>query len=103
MLTRTLASRAVLLKAFKNAADNVKQAKRNSGHGTWTYRVPPPMPSRKSVLLAEGLGAVAWWWIFWHLITEPDHVFGEFPYVDPGSYTDEELGIPPDSEGSLRK
>lgn len=28
---------------------------------------------------------------------------GEFPYIDPKTYTDEELGIPPDSAGSLKQ
>ncbi|KAJ8733369.1 hypothetical protein PYW08_001667 [Mythimna loreyi] len=103
MLTKTLVSRAILLRSLKNAAVNVKQAKRNAGHGVWSYRVPPPMPSKKTVFLAEVLGAVAWWWIFWHCITEPDHIFGEFKYIDPSTYTDEELGIPPDSDGPLKQ
>ncbi|PZC85588.1 NADH dehydrogenase [ubiquinone] 1 beta subcomplex subunit 2, mitochondrial [Helicoverpa armigera] len=103
MLTRTLVSRALLLRTLKNAADNVKQAKRNAGHGVWSYRVPPPLPSKKAILLAEGLGAFAWWWIFWHIITEPEHILGEFKYIDPRTYTDAELGIPPDSEGPLKK
>ncbi|KAJ2952390.1 hypothetical protein O0L34_g4677 [Tuta absoluta] len=101
MLTRTLASRARLLRAINNSADYVKQAKRNGGHGVWSYRVPPPMPSRRATLLAEGLGGLAWFWVFWHLFTEPEHVTGEFTYIDPITWTDEELGIPPDSAGSL--
>ncbi|CAD0197492.1 unnamed protein product [Chrysodeixis includens] len=103
MLTRTLVSRAVLLRSMKNAADNVKQIKRNAGHGVWSYRVPPPMPSKSAIYLAQVLGGLCWWWILYHCLSEPDHIFGEFPYVDPSTYTDSELGIPPDSLGSLRK
>ncbi|CAB3238977.1 unnamed protein product [Arctia plantaginis] len=103
MLTKTLVTRALLLRGVTNAANNMKQIKRNAGHGVWTYRVPPPLPSKRAIYLAEALGALAWYWILYHCITEPDHIFGEFTYVDPSTYTDEELGIPPDSVGSLRK
>ncbi|XP_075972006.1 NADH dehydrogenase [ubiquinone] 1 beta subcomplex subunit 2, mitochondrial-like [Anticarsia gemmatalis] len=103
MLTKTLVSRALLLRSLKNAADNVKQSKRNAGHGVWTYRVPPPMPSKKSIWLSEILGGLAWYWILYHCVTEPGHIIGEFPYVDPSTYTDAELGIPPDSAGPLKK
>ncbi|KAL0882275.1 hypothetical protein ABMA27_000802 [Loxostege sticticalis] len=103
MLTRTLASRALLLRAVKNATDNIKQTKRNAGHGVWTCRMPPPMPSKKVTTLANVLGGLAWWWILWHIATEPEHVYGEWPYVDPSTWTDEELGIPPDSYGPLKK
>ncbi|KOB70318.1 putative mitochondrial NADH-ubiquinone oxidoreductase AGGG subunit [Operophtera brumata] len=103
MLTRTLVSKAILIRTLKNVADNLKQAKRNAGHGVWSYRIPPPMPSKKTIYLAEGIGAMAWWWIFYHLFTEFDHVIGEWPYVDPSTWTDEQLGIPPDSAGALKK
>ncbi|CAG9559781.1 unnamed protein product [Danaus chrysippus] len=103
MLARNLLSRAILLRSLKNAAANTKQITRNSGHGTWSYRVPPPMPSNKTIYLAEVLGGICWWWILYHLATEPEHVYGEWPYVSPETWTDEELGIPPDSAGPLKK
>ncbi|XP_059056649.1 NADH dehydrogenase [ubiquinone] 1 beta subcomplex subunit 2, mitochondrial-like [Achroia grisella] len=102
MLTRTLTSRAILLQNLKNVAENMKQSKRNAGHGVWTYRVPPPMPSKKITNLANGLGGLCWFWILYHLATEPEHVFGEFTYIDPSTWTDEELGIPPDTTGALK-
>ncbi|XP_026321858.1 NADH dehydrogenase [ubiquinone] 1 beta subcomplex subunit 2, mitochondrial-like [Hyposmocoma kahamanoa] len=101
MLSRPLVSRVLLLRSLKNSADNVKQVKRNGSHGVWSYRVVPPMPSKRATLLAEVLGGFAWWWIFFHIFTEPEHVYGEWPYIDPSTWTDEELGIPPDSQGSL--
>lgn len=103
MLTRTLVSRGIFVRSLINATNNVKQIKRNAGHGVWSYRVPPPMPSKKSIWLAEILGGLAWWWILYHCATEPEHIFGEFPYIDPSTYTNEELGIPADSEGSLKQ
>ncbi|XP_026755629.1 NADH dehydrogenase [ubiquinone] 1 beta subcomplex subunit 2, mitochondrial-like [Galleria mellonella] len=102
MLARTLVSRAVLIQSLKNVGEIMKHSRRNAGHGVWTYRVPPPMPSKKTVMLANGLGGLCWFWILYHLATEPEHVFGEFTYVDPSTWTDEELGIPPDSVGPLK-
>ncbi|XP_004931111.2 NADH dehydrogenase [ubiquinone] 1 beta subcomplex subunit 2, mitochondrial-like [Bombyx mandarina] len=102
MLTRTLLTRAILLRRLQNAGDSLKQTKRNAGHGVWTYRVPPPMPSKKSIRLAQGLGGLCWWWILYHIATEPEHITGEWPYIDPSTWTDEELGIPPDSAGCIK-
>lgn len=42
--------------------------------------------------------AVMWWWIFWHLWHDIDHITGEFPYPRPELWTNAELGIPPDDE-----
>merc|ERR1712045_407844 len=72
-----------------------------------TYRGPDPETSTQPELVARGASkssnmlatyvmATAWWWITWHLLTEPGHVFGEFNTPDPRDWTDEELGIPPD-------
>ncbi|KAI8424189.1 hypothetical protein MSG28_005885 [Choristoneura fumiferana] len=103
MLTKTLVSRALLLQCVTNAAKNAKQPKRNSGHGSWSYRVPPPMPSKSVEMRANIIGGLCWWWILYHIATEPEHVYGEWPYIDPSTWSDEELGIPPDAAGSLRK
>ncbi|KAG6459609.1 NADH dehydrogenase [ubiquinone] 1 beta subcomplex subunit 2, mitochondrial [Manduca sexta] len=102
MLTRNLFMRTLLLRAHKNAADNLKLSKRNAGHGVWSYRVPPPMPSKKVQNLATGIGGLCWWWILYHIATEPEHIYGEWKYIDPSTWTNEELGIPPDSEGPLK-
>ncbi|CAH4035707.1 NADH dehydrogenase [ubiquinone] 1 beta subcomplex subunit 2, mitochondrial-like [Pieris brassicae] len=102
MLSRTILKQAVLLRSVKNAATNLKQI-RNGGHGTWTYRAPPPLASKRETLLAEGLGALCWWWILYHIATEPEHIYGEWPYIDPSTWTNEELGIPDDSAGPLKK
>ncbi|XP_071513632.1 NADH dehydrogenase [ubiquinone] 1 beta subcomplex subunit 2, mitochondrial-like [Panulirus ornatus] len=68
------------------------------GGGAWTYRTAPETPSKLTLFQAEVLGAFMWWWILYHLITEPEHITGEFPYPDPSKWTDQELGIPPDDE-----
>ncbi|CAG9795170.1 unnamed protein product [Diatraea saccharalis] len=103
MLTKSLATRALLLRIIKNSTDNLKQAKRNAGHGVWSYRVPPPMPSKKVTYITTGLGGIVWYWILYHIATEPEHIYGEWPYIDPSTWTDEELGIPDDSVGPLKK
>lgn len=42
---------------------------------------------------------VMWWWILWHIFTQPEVLFGcENPATHPELWTDEELGIPPDDE-----
>ncbi|XP_068219688.1 NADH dehydrogenase [ubiquinone] 1 beta subcomplex subunit 2, mitochondrial-like [Palaemon carinicauda] len=66
--------------------------------GAWTYRVAPHPPSKKTVFKAEIIGAFMWWWILYHLMTEPEHITGEFEYPDPRKWTDSELGIPADDE-----
>lgn len=102
MLGKTLISRAILQRRLTNVANNLKQSKRNAGHGVWTYRVPPPLPSKRSVMTAQVIGGLCWWWILYHCVTEPGHIFGEWPYIDPSTWTNEELGIPPDSAGPLK-
>ncbi|CAG4992089.1 unnamed protein product [Parnassius apollo] len=103
MLARTLVSRAILLRTAKTTADHAKQLKRNAGHGVWSYRVPPPMPSKRALAISQVLGGICWWWILYHIATEPEHIYGEWPYIDPSTWTDEELGIPPDSAGPLKQ
>ncbi|XP_045603583.1 NADH dehydrogenase [ubiquinone] 1 beta subcomplex subunit 2, mitochondrial [Procambarus clarkii] len=66
--------------------------------GGWVYRTAPEAPQKITVMKAELLGAFMWWWIIYHLITEPEHLTGEFPYPDVSKWTDAELGIPPDHE-----
>ncbi|CAG9819227.1 unnamed protein product [Phaedon cochleariae] len=70
----------------------IKQCFRNGHH--WNYRVGPPPTSKNIVLAAELIQGFAWWWVLWHLWTEPDHILGEFEYPDASKWTDEELGIP---------
>lgn len=78
---------------------------RRQGHpadgGAWAYRNRNPPPTALVDNLATAAMTFVYWWIFWHLFTEPGHVFGgsrfgEFDHPDPLSWTDEELGIPPD-------
>ncbi|CAK1545848.1 unnamed protein product [Leptosia nina] len=102
MFTRPLLRRALLLRNLKHASENVSQV-RNAGHGTWTYRAPPPLASKRETMLAEVLGGLCWYWILYHLATEPEHIYGEWTYVDPSTWTNEELGIPDDSAGALKK
>ncbi|CAH1114243.1 unnamed protein product [Psylliodes chrysocephalus] len=77
---------------LKNIRPNqVVQTVRN--HGSNNYRKGAPAPDWYITYAAEGVQGFAWWWILWHLWTEPDHILGEFPYPDPSKWTDAELGI----------
>ena len=76
---------------------------RKGGMENWTYRRQNPRPGKYSFpeLAATGVMTSIYWWIFWHVFTEPGHLFGgsywgEFDYPDASQWTDEELGIPPD-------
>ncbi|KAM6436835.1 NADH dehydrogenase [ubiquinone] 1 beta subcomplex subunit 2, mitochondrial isoform 1-T2 [Liasis olivaceus] len=55
--------------------------------------VPPP---RYPVIVSEVLTGLMWFWILWRFWHDSDEVLGHFPYPDPSTWTDEELGIPPD-------
>ncbi|XP_044756822.1 NADH dehydrogenase [ubiquinone] 1 beta subcomplex subunit 2, mitochondrial-like [Coccinella septempunctata] len=92
ILSRALpAFRAAKLLSNNNICKNITQISRNSHE--WYYRSGAP-PNPQLVFAAEiGMG-MAWWWFLWHLWTEPEHLYGEFPCPDPKKWTDEELGIP---------
>lgn len=67
----------------------------NRSSHTFYYRSSTP-PDKSFVRAAEIVQGVAWWWVLWHLWTEPSHITGEFEYPDPRKWTDAELGIPSD-------
>lgn len=52
----------------------------------WSYRVPPPMPKKNIVMLANGLGGLAWWWILYHIATEPEHIIVSTTSVSRDDY-----------------
>ena len=35
-----------------------------------------------------------WYWVFYHCLTEPEHLYGHWHPPDPRKFTDAELGIP---------
>ncbi|XP_057656590.1 NADH dehydrogenase [ubiquinone] 1 beta subcomplex subunit 2, mitochondrial-like [Diorhabda carinulata] len=82
------------IRTLKNLRTNpVNQIVRHGGHSV-NYRSGAPPASKNLIYAAEGVQGFMWWWILWHLWTEPDHILGEFPYPDPTKWTNEELGIP---------
>ncbi|XP_019870083.1 uncharacterized protein LOC109598623 [Aethina tumida] len=91
ILSRGAATLRSLRSLQKNSAQ-FNQAIRNSSHG-WNYRSAGPPASPFILRFAEVAQGVAWWWILWHLWTEPGHIFGEFEYPDPSKWTDAELGV----------
>ncbi|GJQ72715.1 hypothetical protein Trydic_g1372 [Trypoxylus dichotomus] len=70
----------------------VQQSIRNSHH--WQYRSSIHEQPKILTTASEFIAGVMWWWILWHLWTEPGHVFGEFEYPIASQWTDAELGIP---------
>jgi len=45
--------------------------------------------------MAEILAGLMWWWIGWHIMTDGNHLIGEF-IIPNYDWSDEHLGIPPD-------
>lgn len=41
---------------------------------SYNYRTGYDNPQTTAVYLAEGIQGFAWWWILWHLWTEPGHI-----------------------------
>jgi len=70
------------------------------GHGEWAYRVEATASRTQNIAAEVGM-AFMWWWVFWHIFTDSEHLLGEFDWQDPLKWTDEELGIPPDDEEDL--
>jgi len=68
------------------------------GHGgKWFYR-EEAIADKGYFLAADIAGGFMWWWIFWHLFTDFGHIVGHHEFPDVSKWTDQELGIPPDSE-----
>ncbi|XP_021948543.1 NADH dehydrogenase [ubiquinone] 1 beta subcomplex subunit 2, mitochondrial [Folsomia candida] len=61
----------------------------------WTYR-EFTLADKKYEIWAEAVGAMMWWWVFWHLFSDYEHLIGEKKFIYAETWTDEELGIPPD-------
>ncbi|KAF4525395.1 hypothetical protein B566_EDAN014178 [Ephemera danica] len=94
----SLAARGLLRQALfqiKRNSTNANVIPVRKGH-VWSYRTAAPPASKYVSIGAQVVGAYMWWWILWHLWTEPEHIYGEFEYPDPSKWTNEELGIPSD-------
>lgn len=82
-----------LLKLNNSKIRPIVQTINRSSHDFY-YRCAPPAPSKSLLIAAEVTQGFMWWWMLWHIWTEPDHILGEFEYPDPAKWTDQELGIP---------
>ncbi|CAG7817941.1 unnamed protein product [Allacma fusca] len=92
ILPLTLVAKTGLRRGFKNFSTSVV---RNEEHGEWTYRGKQRAP-KFNLNFATCCGVFAWWWVSWHVFSDYGHVVGHFDFVDAKTWTDEELGIPPD-------
>jgi len=66
---------------------------RNSG-GVGVYRRVAAPDSRYCVGQVTAILSFMWYWIFYKLLTEPEHVYGHWIPPNPKSFTNAELGIP---------
>lgn len=46
----------------------------------WVYRSLAAPASRKTLIKAEIVGFALWYWVLYHLITEPDHLYVSYQY-----------------------
>ncbi len=65
-------------------------------HQGYLYREAGNLQGGNNATVAKLAITLAWWWIFYHVLTMPELIFGHMEYPDTSKWTDEELGIPPD-------
>ncbi|KAK2162694.1 hypothetical protein LSH36_93g02001 [Paralvinella palmiformis] len=69
-----------------------------SSSGQWFYREENRNHSAYVKYTAEIVMGLAWYWVLYHIWYDTGKLVGEFPYPDPSTWTDRELGIPADDE-----
>lgn len=68
-------------------------------HQGYFYREAGNLQGRTHAALAKIGVTLAWYWVFYHVLTERSHLlFGHHEYPDTAKWTDAELGIPADDE-----
>lgn len=68
-------------------------------HQGYFYRELGNVQGRSNAAIAKVGITVAWWWVFYHLLTDfHGLVFGHHEYPDTAKWTDAELGIPADHD-----
>ncbi len=81
------------------------------GHGLegWIYRGRPLVETKIPAFNRFSSWfpfVVMYWWVTWHMLTEPEMVFGEFPDYPSKqtirNWSDAELGIPPITDDDLQ-
>ncbi|KAF6210344.1 hypothetical protein GE061_013448 [Apolygus lucorum] len=82
-------------RSSSNPSGIFTQQVRNSG-GLYSYRCGAYPPNKLQKYGSEALAGFMWFWMLYHIVTEPEHITGEFPWPDPKKWTNEELGIPDD-------
>ena len=67
-------------------------------HQGYLYREAGNLQGAQGTTMARAALTIAWWWVFYKLISEPQNFFGHMPYPDTSKWTDSELGIPTDDQ-----
>lgn len=67
-------------------------------HDGYLYREAGNLQGATNATIGKTAITIAWWFIFYHLFTSPELIFGHMEYPDTAKWTDEELGIPPDDQ-----
>ena len=68
----------------------------SKAHQGYLYREIGNLQGGANATVAKVAITCAWWWIFYHIITMPELLFGHMEYPDTSKWTNDELGIPSD-------
>jgi len=77
----------------KPVGNAIVNSVRNSG-GVSVYRRVAAPDSKSCVGQATAMLSFMWYWIIYHILSEPEHIYGHWIPPDPKSFTNAELGIP---------
>lgn len=90
---------------LKNKFANISETTRRGYHyaekgGTYRLMIPPPPYNNIQWKCVRATSTFVWTWVFYNLWYEPEFLLGHIAFQppDPSTFTDEELGIPPDDE-----
>jgi len=77
----------------KTVGNTVINSVRNSG-GVGVYRRVAARDDKSTEFQATAMMAFMWYWIIYHILTEPEHLYGHWIPPNPKDFTNAELGIP---------
>jgi len=86
--------RQVVRKALTKSVGNVSVNSVRQASGVWMYRRVGPLDSKADIVQVTSFMSFVWYWVFYHCLTEPEHLYGHWIPPKPKEFTDAELGIP---------
>lgn len=66
---------------------------KNSG-APWIYRRRNQIADKATVFQVTAITSGMWYWIFYHVLSEPEHLYGHWIPPSPATWSDADLGVP---------